>query len=86
MARGTKEGFGGATLKVVSLTERLEQRENAYWDRQARAMGFANFAELEKVATAEWDAEFERLQAGCSHPDKHPDLGMCVACADKMSA
>ena len=72
--------------QVVSLSEFRQRREDEIFDRQARALGFADFAELDKVVTAEWEAEFERLQAGCSHPDKRPDLGMCVACADKMGA
>lgn len=70
--------------KVISLTERIESQENELWDRRARALGFENFAALEEANNAEFDAQFESLQANCTHSDKHPGLGMCEDCADLL--
>jgi len=69
------------TAKVISLTERIEANENALWDRRAQSLGFKDFASLEAANNAEWDAQFDWLQAHCNHPGKHPDFGMCDDCA-----
>jgi hypothetical protein len=70
--------------KIINLTERIESQENALWDRRARALGFRDFAALEAANNAEFDEQFEWLQANCTHPDKHPDLGMCENCAELL--
>jgi hypothetical protein len=70
--------------KVTNLAEIFESREQAHWDRQARAAGFANFAALEAAHNAAFDAACDWLEANCTHADKHPDLGMCEDCAEQL--
>lgn len=72
--------------QVINFMEVLESRDRAYWDSQARALGFANFAALESANMADFDAQFDWLQANCSHADKHPGLGMCESCAEQLQA
>lgn len=74
------------TAQVISLAEILDAREKAYWDAQARAVGFKDFAALEDANAAEFDAQYEWLQAICTHDDKLPQLGMCVDCAERLQA
>jgi hypothetical protein len=71
-------------MNIVSLTERIQRREQAYWDREARALGFKDFAQLEAADNAAFDAAWTDLEKNCNHPDKLPDLDVCERCAESF--
>lgn len=72
------------SAEIINLEDILESRDRAYWDKKARAAGFVNFAALEAAHMAEFDAAHDWLQANCTHADKHPGMGMCEDCAEKL--
>ena len=69
-------------MKVVSLVQRIEQREQAYWDREARAFGFKDSAALEAAESEAFDAAWGELEKNCNHPDKVHDLNVCERCLE----
>lgn len=69
-------------MNVVSLIQRIEQRDQAHWDREARALGFKDFAALQDAEVEAFDAAWSELEKNCSHPDKLPELNVCERCAE----
>lgn len=75
---------GGSGVSIISLAEKQEQRDKVYWDRQARALGFKDYAALEEAQMAEFDAAWSELERNCNHPDKREDIGVCERCAENF--
>jgi hypothetical protein len=73
-------------MSVASLIQRIEQREQSHWDREARRLGFKNFADLEIAESEAFDAAWSELEKNCNHPNKHPDLNVCECCAESFRA
>lgn len=71
-------------MNVASITQRIEQREQARWDREARALGFKDFAALEAAEAEVFDAAWSELERNCNHPDKFPGLNVCEQCAESF--
>lgn len=68
-------------MNVASLTERIERRDRAHWDREARRLGFKDFAQLEAAESAAFDAAWTEMENNCTHPDKIEDINVCEQCA-----
>lgn len=71
-------------MKVVSIIERIQEREQAYWDREARSLGFRDFAELEAADSEAFDMAWSELEKNCNHPNKRPGLNVCERCAESF--
>ena len=75
-------------MSVTNLNVWKENKElalqDAYFERQARALGFRDFAELEDASEAAFEAAMDLQQKRCTHPDKHPSLGMCEDCMSRL--
>ncbi len=58
---------------IMSLEDYKQQRIDAQFEAEARALGFASFAELEKVADEAEEAEFlaEARRHGFSNVDDY---------------
>lgn len=71
-------------MSVVSFSERWALREKAYWDREARRLGFKDDADMEAAASEAFDAAWDELERNCTHPDKIPELNVCEQCAESF--
>lgn len=71
-------------MKVVSLIQRIEQREQENWDREARALGFRDFASLQDAEAEAFDTAWSALEKNCSHPNKLSELNVCERCAESF--
>lgn len=76
-------------MTVVDLNAWKEKQEwalqDAFFERQARSLGFSSFAHMEAADVADFELAMDRQQERCPHPDKHPDLGMCVDCMSALA-